>query len=151
MDAIGFVYVSLGSSTVKIHDSLGSRPAFACSQAGFSSQNSDRAWGVYYRRTAFCYASFLSKWLNAKDIHKEMFPVYAGKCLSRKAVHNWIEKFSQGGSKVADHARRGAEVAETTVKRHTHTHIYIYIYWRFRHTGKAMGNCINVGGGYVEK
>jgi hypothetical protein len=26
--------------------------------------------------------------LNAKDIHKEMFPVYGGECLSRKAVHN---------------------------------------------------------------
>jgi hypothetical protein len=29
-----------------------------------------------------------------KDIHKEIFPVYGGKCLSRKAVHNWVEKFS---------------------------------------------------------
>jgi hypothetical protein len=27
-----------------------------------------------------------------KDINKEMFPVYGGKCLSRKAVHKWIEK-----------------------------------------------------------
>jgi hypothetical protein len=33
-----------------------------------------------------------AKGLNAKDIHKEMFPVYNGKCLSRKAVHNWVEK-----------------------------------------------------------
>jgi ABC-type proline/glycine betaine transport system substrate-binding protein len=41
-------------------------------------------------------ADFLrAKGLNTKDIHKEMFPVYSGKCLSRKAVHNWIEKFSQ--------------------------------------------------------
>jgi hypothetical protein len=23
-----------------------------------------------------------------KDIHEEIFPVYGGKCLSRKAVHN---------------------------------------------------------------
>jgi hypothetical protein len=30
------------------------------------------------------------KGLNVKDIHKEMFPVYGGKCLSRKAVHNWV-------------------------------------------------------------
>jgi hypothetical protein len=45
-----------------------------------------------------------------------MFPVYGGKCLSRKAVHNWVEKFSQGRSKAADDARPGAEVAETTVK-----------------------------------
>jgi hypothetical protein len=58
-----------------------------------------------------------AKGLNAKDIHKEMYPVYGGKCLSRKAVHNWVEKFSQGRSKVADDTRREAEVAETTVKR----------------------------------
>jgi hypothetical protein len=38
------------------------------------------------------------------DIHKEMFPVLDGKCLSRKAVHNWVAKFSQGSSKVVDDA-----------------------------------------------
>jgi hypothetical protein len=27
-----------------------------------------------------------------KDIYKEMFSVYDGKCLSRKAVQNWVEK-----------------------------------------------------------
>jgi hypothetical protein len=42
------------------------------------------------------------KGLNAKDIHKEMFPVYGGKCLSCKVVHNWVKKFSQGRSKIAD-------------------------------------------------
>jgi hypothetical protein len=26
--------------------------------------------------------------LNAKDIHKEIFLTYAGKCLSREALHN---------------------------------------------------------------
>jgi hypothetical protein len=29
--------------------------------------------------------------LNAKDIHKEIFPVYGGKYLSRKAVHIRVE------------------------------------------------------------
>jgi hypothetical protein len=58
-----------------------------------------------------------SKELNAKDIHEEMFSVYGGKCVSRKAVYNWVEKFSQGRSKVGDDAQSGAEVAETTVKR----------------------------------
>jgi hypothetical protein len=43
-----------------------------------------------------------AKGLSAKDIHKEIFPVYGGKCLSLKAVHNWVEKFSQRRSKVAD-------------------------------------------------
>jgi hypothetical protein len=30
-----------------------------------------------------------AKGLNAKDIHKEMFPVYGGKCLSCKPVYQF--------------------------------------------------------------
>jgi hypothetical protein len=39
MDVICFLFVSLGSSIVKLHDSLGNRRAGVCSEAGFSSQN----------------------------------------------------------------------------------------------------------------
>jgi hypothetical protein len=49
-----------------------------------------------------------------------MFPVYGGKCLSRKAVHKWVEKFSLGRSKVADDTQPGRPVeiaAEATVQR----------------------------------
>jgi hypothetical protein len=52
---------------------------------------------------------FLSAGLSAKDIHKEMFPVYCGKCLSRKAVHNWVEK---RGKRCADD-----EGVETDVRK----------------------------------
>jgi hypothetical protein len=45
-----------------------------------------------------------AKGSNAKDIHKEIFPVYGGKCLSHSVVYSWVEKFSQGCSKVADDA-----------------------------------------------
>jgi hypothetical protein len=31
------------------------------------------------------------KGLKAKDIHKEIFPVYSGKCLSHKGIHNWSD------------------------------------------------------------
>jgi hypothetical protein len=31
-----------------------------------------------------------------------MFHVYSGKCSSHKMVHNWVKKFSQGRSHVAD-------------------------------------------------
>jgi hypothetical protein len=55
-----------------------------------------------------------SKGLITKDNRKEIFPAYCWKCLSCRAVHNWVDKFSQGRSKVADDARPGAEVAETT-------------------------------------
>jgi hypothetical protein len=63
-----------------------------------------------------------------------MFPVYGGKCLSRKAVLSWAEKFSQGRSKLADDAQPVAEVAEA-----------------FDALVKRWDKCINVGGGYVEK
>jgi hypothetical protein len=43
MDVIGFLRVSLGGSTVQLHDSLGSRRACACLEAGFSSKNGDHA------------------------------------------------------------------------------------------------------------
>jgi hypothetical protein len=61
-----------------------------------------------------------SKVLNAKDIHKDMFPVYDGMSLSRKALHNWVENFSQGRSKVPDDAQPGCPVetaTEATVQR----------------------------------
>jgi hypothetical protein len=35
-----------------------------------------------------------AKGLNAKDIYKEIFPLYGGKCLSRKEVHNWAVNIS---------------------------------------------------------
>jgi hypothetical protein len=80
---------------------------------------------------------------SAKDIHKEIFPVYGGKYLSRKAVHNFVEKFSQGRSKVADNARSGAEVTETTGKN--------FFAAGFDALVKRWDKRINVGGGYVEK
>jgi hypothetical protein len=43
MEVISFLCVSLGSSTVQLHDSLGTRHACAFTEAGFSSQNDDRA------------------------------------------------------------------------------------------------------------
>jgi hypothetical protein len=45
------------------------------------------------------YVLLWAEGLTAKDIHKEMFPVYDGKCLSRKAVHSWVEEH---GKRFAD-------------------------------------------------
>jgi hypothetical protein len=72
-----------------------------------------------------------AKGLNTKDIHKEIFHVYCGKYLLCEAVQKWVEKFSQGLSKVADDARPGAGAVETTVQK--------LLCCEFRHTGKAMG------------
>jgi hypothetical protein len=40
-----------------------------------------------------------AKGLNGKDIHKEMFSIYGGKCLSRKVFQNWVE---ERGKRFAD-------------------------------------------------
>jgi hypothetical protein len=61
MDVIDSLCVSLGSSTVQLHDNLGSRQVCACSEACFSSSNDDRVWGVKYRRAAICYAVSVSR------------------------------------------------------------------------------------------
>jgi hypothetical protein len=117
MDVISFLCVLLGSSTVQLHDSLRSRRACMCSEAGFSSPNRDCLRTVVPKISAVLCGFLWTKLLHAKDISKEMFLLYGGKCLSHKAVHNWVEKFSQGRSNVADDARPGAEVSETTIKR----------------------------------
>jgi hypothetical protein len=63
----------------------------------------------------------------AKGSYKEMFPVYGGKCWSRKAVPSWWQTFRWW--------RRGwnggLEMVETTVKR--------LLFCGFKRTGKAMG------------
>jgi hypothetical protein len=55
-----------------------------------------------------------------KGIHKEVFPIYDGKCLLLKAIYIWVKKFSQGHLKDVDDARPGhpVEIAtEATVQR----------------------------------
>jgi hypothetical protein len=78
-----FLSVSLCGSTEQLHDSLGSRRACACSEAGFSSQNGDSTSGYTTEEQGSLERLLWIKGLNAKDIHKKMFPV----CSS-------IEKFS---------------------------------------------------------
>jgi hypothetical protein len=68
-----------------------------------------------------------AKGLSAKDIDKEMLPVYGGKCLLRKAVHNWVAKVSL----MTKRLKRRCGISETTVKR--------LLCCGFRRTGKAMG------------
>jgi hypothetical protein len=42
------------------------------------------------QQSVFRFFFLWGKGLGAKDIHKEIFPVYVGKCLSRKAVHSCV-------------------------------------------------------------
>ena len=55
--------------------------------------------------------------MEAKDIHKEMLPMYGEHCLSRQAVHNWVQNFSEGRTSIEDEHRSSARVVPTTTKR----------------------------------
>jgi hypothetical protein len=79
-----------------------------------------------------------AKGLNAKDIHKEMFPVYGGKCLSRKAVHNWAEKRFADDEEVETEARKWLR------QQSEHFHAA-----GFDALVKRWDKCINVGGGFL--
>jgi hypothetical protein len=74
----------------------------------------------------------------AKDIYKEVFLVYCGKCLSRSQLCGEILS-----RKVADDARVGAVVAETIVRH--------FCAAGFDALAKRCDKGISVGGGYVEK
>ena len=43
-----------------------------------------------------------TKNMEAKDIHKEMLSMYGEHCLSRQAVHSWVQKFSEGRTSIED-------------------------------------------------
>jgi hypothetical protein len=79
-----------------------------------------------------------TKGLNAKDIHKEMFPVYGGKCLWLKAVHNWVEK---RGRRLADD-----EEVEMVVPKWLRQQSYDFYAAGFDALVTRWDKCINIGG-----
>jgi hypothetical protein len=80
---------------------------------------------------------------NAKDIHKEMFPVYGEKCLSCKANHTWVEKCAK---RFADD-----EEVETEVRKLLGQQSKDLYATGFDALVKQWDKCINVDGRYVEK
>jgi hypothetical protein len=80
-----------------------------------------------------------AKGLDAKDIHKEMFPVCGGKCLSRKAVQPWCQTFADD------------EEVETEVRKWLRQQSKDFCAAGFEALVKLWDKCINVGGGSVEK
>jgi hypothetical protein len=83
--------------------------------------------------------------LHAKDICKEMFPVYGRKCLLCKVVHNWIEKCHRGGKCFADD-----EEAETEAQKWLRQQSKDFCAVGFDTLVKQWDKCISVGG-YVKK
>jgi hypothetical protein len=80
-----------------------------------------------------------AKWLDAKDIHKEIFRVYGGKCLPCKVFHNWVEK--RGKYFVDDEE---IETGKRKWLRQQSKDFFdpLIMFW---------DKCINAGGEYVQK
>jgi hypothetical protein len=72
--------------------------------------------------------------LNTKDIHKAMFPVYDGKCLSHKAVQNRVADISLMTKRLKRRCESGRDKQTD-----------------FNTLVKRWDKCISVCGGYVEK
>jgi hypothetical protein len=69
-----------------------------------------------------------------------MFPVYGGKCLSRKAVHNFLEIFLKDV--------RNSQIIPDQVRKWLEKDFYAAV---FDALVKRWDKCVNVGGRYVEK
>jgi hypothetical protein len=84
-----------------------------------------------------------AKGLNASCIYKEMFPVYGGKCLSRKAVHN--------GPRNSLKDARKSQMKLDQVRKWLRQQSRNFCAAGFDALVKRWDKCIKVGAGYVEK
>ena len=82
-----------------------------------------------------------AKNMEAKDIHKEMLPMYD--CLSRQAVHNWVQKFSEWRTSIEDEHRVGRITFRQRAKE--------FFAAGFQGLVKRWDKCLNLYGDYVEK
>jgi hypothetical protein len=80
---------------------------------------------------------------SAKDIHKELFPVYDGKTLPRKAVHNWPRNFLKDVRK--------SQMMPDQVRKWLRQQPKDFYAASFDALVKRWDKCINNGGRYVEK
>jgi hypothetical protein len=143
MEVIGFICVSLGSSIVQLHGSLGNRRACTCSEAGFSSQNGYRARGIYYRRAAFSCAFLWSK----DSMHIKKCFLFMARSVCR------LKRFTIGPKNcyLGDKCFADDEEVETEVRKWLRQKPKDSYAAGFDALVKRWAKCISVGGGYVEK
>jgi len=84
--------------------------------------------------------------MEAKDIHKEMLPVYGEHRLSRQAVHNWVQKFSEGWTSIEDD-----DAVERAVHAWFRQQPKEFCAAGFQGLVKWWDKCLNLYGDYVEK
>jgi hypothetical protein len=81
---------------------------------------------MYYCKAVFCCAFLWAKGLNAKGIHKEIIPVYGGKC--------HVKRFSLGGKRFSVD-----EEVEMEAQKWLRQQSKDFYASGFGRTGKAMG------------
>ena len=98
---------------------------------------------MYHDRAAWRCGFFVGKKMEAKDIKKEMLPMYGEHCLSRQAVHNWVQNLSEGQTGIEDEhqAGRSVEIATPETLQRVED----------RGLVKRWDKCLNLYGDYVEK
>ena len=91
-----------------------------------------------------------AKNMEAKDIHNKMLPMYGEHCLSRQAIHNWVQMFSEGRTSIEDEHRasRPVEIATPETFRQQPKEFYTT---GFQGRVKRWDKCLNLYGDYVEK
>jgi hypothetical protein len=90
-----------------------------------------------------CVVLFLwSKGLNARDIRKEMFPVYGGKC--------GVKRFTSGSGNSLNDVRK-SQMMPDQVRKWLRQQSKDFYAADFDALVKRRYKCIKVGGGYVEK
>ena len=100
---------------------------------------------MYQDRTAWRCAFFMGKNMEAKDIHKEMLPMYGEHCLSRQAVHNWVQKFSEGRTSIQDKH----PAVERAVRAWFRQQPRAFFTAGFQGLVKRWDKCLNLCGDYV--
>ena len=84
--------------------------------------------------------------MEAKDIHKEILPMYCEHCLSRQAVLNWVQKFSEGRTNIEEHP-----AVERPVRAWFRQQPKEFFAAGFQGLVKRWDKCLNLYGDYVEK
>jgi hypothetical protein len=146
MGVIGFLCVSLGSSTVQFHDSIGSRRAYAYWEAGFSSQNGDHAWEVYYRTASFCCAFLL--WAKKRNC---MHRIFIKKCFLCTVGSVYLVKRFTTRSRNSLKDVRKSQIMPDQVRQWLRQQSKDFYAEGFDALVKRCDKCISVGGGYAEK
>jgi hypothetical protein len=138
MDVIGFLYVSLVSSAVKVAD------AHAHVQRLVSVVKMETVLEECDIEEQRCFCVFLFEQKDSiKGYSRRNVSSLWWKCLSCRAVRNWVEK---RGKSFADN-----EEVETEVRKWLRQQSKDFYAAGVDALVKRWDKCINVGGGYVEK